>query len=334
MKKVIPMGILMLLAGAGIFLVALKIGSVPFTWRQVFTWLAQALTGRIDWAQDPSAAIFFQIRLPRVIMAGLVGALLATTGAVLQSLFRNPLADPYLLGISSGAALGAVAGLLLGLAAPAPMACAGAVGSLILVLLCARVQGATSVTMMILTGAAVHSLASAVLTLLLSLASQKFETASILFWLLGSLDTLPYRLLLPLLAFSILAVASLMLWAPALNLLAQGEEAAQTLGLPVEKTKWILILLCALAVGLSVTFNGMIPFVGLVVPHIARLLWGTDHRRLLPAACLLGAVLVMAADAGGRVLLSPQEIPTGVVTALAGAPFFLYILRRERRRLL
>jgi len=315
-----------------VFLWALKTGSITVTWRHMFIWIGRMLSGQD--VSDPAAAIVFYIRLPRVLMAAMVGALLAAAGNSLQALFRNPLADPYLLGISGGAALGAATALLFGLPAPAVFSCLGAAGSLGAVIFLSRMPAATSVSLMVLAGAAVHSFTSAVLTLLLSQVSRKHEAASVLFWLLGSLDTLPYSTLLPLLGFSLVGLIVLFLGAPALNLLAQGEEAAQSLGLSVERAKWFFIGMAALLTGLAVTFNGMIPFVGLVVPHIARLLYGPDHRLSLPLSAALGALLVVVADTAGRVVLAPQEIPTGVITALGGAPYFLYILRRERKKLL
>ncbi len=306
----------LLLVGMGAVLWSLHTGSVD-----------------LDWHKNGSS-ILFQIRVPRVLMAGMVGALLASVGCTLQALFRNPLADPYLLGISSGAALGAVTGLALGIFFPVPLACLGAIATLAIVLYLSKIESMISVTLVILAGVAVHSFTSAILTLILSQVSGKHETTGIFFWLLGSLDTLPYKTLIPFVMGSVLGLLFLFFWAPALNLLAQGEETAQSLGIPVEKTKWILVLLCALLTGFAVTFNGMIPFVGLIVPHAARLIFGHDHRVTLPMSAFLGAMLVMLADTVGRSVLSPQEIPTGVITALAGAPFFIIILRRERKKLL
>lgn len=323
----------LLLLGAALFLMALKVGSVPVGWREIFHTLGQMAKGSLSLNSDRNAEIFLFIRIPRVLMAATVGALLASVGTTLQAMLRNPLADPYLLGVSSGSALGAVIGLLTGFFSPAPFACLGAVITLAMVLALARVQGSPSVSLMVLAGVAIHSFTSSILTFILSQV-RRYEVSAILFWLLGSLDTIPYRTLLPLIFFSMIGLLALFLWGPALNLLAQGEDAAQTLGLNVERAKWILILLCAFLTGLAVTFNGIIPFVGLVVPHITRLLFGFDHRTSLPLSAYLGALLVMTADALGRAILAPQEIPVGVITALIGAPFFLYVLRRERRKLL
>jgi iron complex transport system permease protein len=325
--------LLAVLGGVFLFLVSLRIGTTEIPWGRMVRWVWQGATGNLDLAKDQQAAVFFYLRVPRVLMAGTIGALLASVGCGFQALFRNPLADPYLLGVSSGAALGAVVGLALGLSFPVPLACLGAVLTLGIVLSLARFDSLVSVTLLILAGAAVQSFSSSVLTLILSQMSGRYETSGIFFWLLGSLDTLPYKVLLPLMLCALAGLAFFFLWAPALNLLAQGEETALALGLDVERTKWILVLTCAVLTGFAVTFNGMLPFVGLIVPHAARLLFGTDHRRVLPLSAFLGATLLMGADAAGRSLMAPQEIPTGVITALIGAPFFLYILRRERKRL-
>lgn len=315
--------ILCLLAGAAVFAVALAVGGVP---------LGPARFLNAWRADGPNREILLYLRLPRILLAAAVGALLSGAGCVLQGFLRNPLADPYLLGLSGGAALGSAIGFLLGFSQPAPLAVLGALAALGAVLLLARGGGAPSATLMVLAGAALHAFTSSVLTFLLSQARRE-EGAGILFWLLGSLETPHYGRLIPLLFFAALALSGLVAMAPALNLLALGREAAATLGLSVVRAQWGLILFSALATGLAVTFNGVIPFVGLMVPHAARLLFGFDHRVSIPASAFLGALMVVAADAFGRAILAPQEIPVGVVTALLGAPFFLVVLRRERRKL-
>lgn len=307
--------------GIAIFVGALSFGAVPLPggmWNSI----VQAGPGR---------EILFHIRLPRVLLGGLVGALLAGSGASLQSLLRNPLADPYLLGVSGGAALGSALGLLLGVAQP-PAAMVGAILSLGAVLVLARGGGAPSATLMVLAGAALHAFTSSILTFILSQAKRQ-ESAGILFWLLGSLDAPTYSRLIPLLVLGLVSLGGLFALAPALNLLALGDEPARSLGLSTQRARWALVLLAATATGLAVTLNGVIPFVGLVVPHTARLFVGFDNRSSIPLSAFLGAVLVVGADAIGRTLLAPQEIPVGVVTALIGAPFFLFLLRRERNKL-
>lgn len=311
-------------AGAVVFLLALAGGAVPLAggfWHAV----THPGSGR---------DILFDIRLPRVLLGGAVGALLATAGAGLQGLFRNPLADPYLLGVSGGAALGSVLGFLLGVAQP-PAAVAGAVLSLGAVLFLARGDGrggAPAATLMVLAGAALHAFTSSILAFVLS-QTRRQEGLGILFWLLGSLEAPSYGRLVPLLALTAMVLGALFALAPTLNLLSLGDDPARALGLDPSKVRWGFLLLTAAATGLAVTLNGVIPFVGLVVPHAARLLAGFDNRRVLPLSAFLGAVLVVGADLAGRTVRAPEEIPVGVVTALVGAPFFLILLRRERNKL-
>jgi len=263
-------------------------------------------------------------------MAAVIGALLAASGTTLQALLRNPLADPYLLGVSGGAAVGAVAGLIMGVAFPAPLAMTGAAISLAVVLFAAREDKTVNITRMVLAGAAVHSLSSAGLTLLLMRMSGRPDAGGLYFWLLGGLTPLPWNTLITLSLMAAVALTALFALSPALNLLTLGPESATALGLPANRVAWTALLFAAMATGLAVTFNGMIPFVGLLVPHAARAWAGADHRRSLPASAALGALLVVAADALARWICAPREIPTGVVTALAGAPFFLVLLYRRR----
>jgi iron complex transport system permease protein len=292
--------------------------------------LGRIAQGLFSNPMDPEAALFLSLRLPRVLMAALVGGLLAGAGCILQALLRNPLADPYLLGVSSGAALGAVGGMALGVLFPAPLAVAGAMAALVLVLLLARQGTGVHLAFLILAGAAVHSVASSAMTLVLLRANGRPEANGLYFWLLGSLAVLPWKSL----AFTALLAGLLsalgLYAAPVMNLMALGPESARALGVSVHKVLWALLLLAAAMTGLAVTFNGMIPFVGLLVPAMARAAGGGDHRKAFPLSLYLGAVLTLTADALGRWALAPREIPTGVVTALVGMPFFLIILRRAK----
>ena len=279
-----------------------------------------------------------QIRLPRALLGLAVGAVLALSGVAMQGLFRNPLADPGLIGVSSGAALGAalaiVGGSLLGTPSPwlAPWllsVCAfgGGLGVTALVYRLGRRDGETRVATMLLAGIAISALAGAGIGLFGYLADDA-SLRSLTFWNLGSLNGASYARLWPLLPVC-LGVA---LWLPrraaALNALLLGESEARHLGFDVERLKRELVCCVALGVGAAVAAAGMIGFVGLVVPHLVRLLTGPDHRRLLPAAGLAGAALLLLADLAARLLLAPAELPLGILTALLGAPFFLYLLRR------
>lgn len=250
----------LILGGLSVVFGALAVGAVPLPggfWNA----LTHPGIGR---------EILFDIRLPRILL-GTVGALLASAGCALQGLLRNPLGDPYLLGVSGGAALGSALGLLLGVSQP-PAAMVGAFLALAAVLVLSRGGGAPSATLMVLAGAALHAFTSSILTFILSQARRE-EGAGILFWLLGSLESPSYGRLLPLLSLSVLVLGGLIALAPALNLLSLGEETAGALGLSTSKFRWAAVLLCAGATGLAVTLNGVIPFVGLVRFPMRRGFW-------------------------------------------------------------
>ncbi len=281
------------------------------------------------------ASVLWAIRLPRVALAALVGAALALSGATLQGVFRNPLADPGLIGVSSGAALGAVATILVGLApfGLATLPIAAFLGGLLATLAVyglARQDGRTDVVTLILTGIACNAVLGAATGYLTFLATDA-QLRAIVFWSLGSIGGATWDTTLralPLIAVGLLAAPR---WSAALNLLVLGEEEATSLGVPTERVRLSLIALAALMTGAAVAVAGIIGFVGLVVPHIVRLVSGPDHRRLLPASALAGASLLLMADLAARTLAAPAELPIGVVTAFAGGPFFLWLLRRARQ---
>jgi iron complex transport system permease protein len=258
-----------------------------------------------------------------------VGAALATAGAVFQGLFRNPLADPFVVGVSGGAGLGAVTGIVLGLTAGVPLlAFVGGLGATILVYRLARVHGRVPIATLLLAGFAVGSLASALVSILLMTHTRNF--GDILLWLMGSFaQTDSWKrlaVMAPALAVSYGAARFL---ARDLNLFVLGEESARHLGVEVERAKAVLLAAGAVATAAAVASAGIIGFVGLVVPNLARALVGPDHRRMLPVTAVLGAVLVAAADFAARSVLRGAELPVGAITAVAGAPFFLIVLRRK-----
>ncbi|WP_172292720.1 iron ABC transporter permease [Pseudoruegeria sp. HB172150] len=285
--------------------------------------------------------ILFDIRLPRLALGMLVGASLAVSGAVMQGLFRNPLADPGLVGISSGAGLGAIGAIVLGGMLPAWVGAwtgtylvpvAAFLGGWITTLLLYRVStrnGRTSVAMMLLAGIALGALAGALSGILVYMADDA-QLRDLTFWGLGSLAGATWTKVLAALPLIVLAMAAAPFLAKALNALALGEAAASHLGIPVQRMKRIAILTVAGATGSAVAVSGGIGFVGIVVPHLLRLAIGPDHRYLLPAAGLLGAALLIAADMVARTIVAPAELPIGIVTAVLGGPFFLYILLRNR----
>lgn len=281
------------------------------------------------------AAVLWNIRLPRVLLAMLVGGALSISGATLQGIFRNPLTDPGLIGVSSGAALGAVAGIIFGLTTlgtfALPLAAFG--GGLVATLLVyslARHGGRTDVVTLILTGVALNAIAGAGTGFLIFYASDA-QLRTIVFWSFGSLASATWRSTLAVAPLILIGMALLPRWGRSLNLLALGEREARHLGLETERLRLTLIILTALLTGAAVAVCGTVGFIGLVVPHLLRLINGPDHRTLLPASALGGAALLTLADLAARTVAAPVEIPLGVVTALAGGPFFLWLLQRTRR---
>lgn len=287
---------------------------------------------------DYQRAVVLELRLPRTLLAVLVGALLAQCGVVMQGLFRNPLADPGIIGVSAGAAAGAVLGIFL-LPAAGPWwalpACAflGGFGTSLLVYELARGALGTSVLVLLLAGVAISALSGSLIALV-SYLSDDERLRDISLWQMGSLARGGDALL-----WLATATVALLVWrfqrrAQALNALLLGESEARHLGIDVERLKRELVILVALGVGVAVAASGMIGFIGLVVPHALRLLAGPDHRALLPLSALGGAVLLLAADAVARLLIAPAELPVGVLTAMLGAPFFIVLLLGMRGRYL
>ena len=277
--------------------------------------------------------IIFDIRLPRVILAGLVGAALAVAGATYQGLFRNPLADPYLIGVSQGAALGAVIGFLLPIpwqAASIPLlAFAGAVAAVAVVYSIARVGKTLPMTTLILAGVALGAFLAAITYYLMIISGDKLH--GIISWLLGTFSLTNWWQVTMVVPYIFVGVIVIWLHARPLNVMQLDEEQAQQLGINVERVKLILLGAATLITAAAVSFCGIIGFVGIIVPHAVRLIWGPDHRFLLPLATLVGAIFLILADTVARTMLAPTEIPVGVITAFLGAPFFLYLLRQKKR---
>jgi iron complex transport system permease protein len=277
--------------------------------------------------------ILYQIRLPRVVLAGTVGWSLSIGGVVFQALMRNPLAEPFLLGVSSGAALGAVAGIILGVVfwgGLPMMAFLGALMTIALVLGIARRTRAIDSSTLILTGVIINAFFAALIMVALATATGE-KLHSLLFWLYGDLSRGRFQDLTVLLPLVLFGSVFLLGFARPLNLIAAGEETAAQLGVDVEKVKWAALITVSLLCGATVAFSGIIGFVGLIVPHLTRLALGPDHRLLLPAAGLFGASFLITADLLARVVIAPSELPVGIITAFLGAPFFLYLLYLRRR---
>lgn len=275
-------------------------------------------------------AIVWELRVPRTLTAAVVGAGLALAGAVMQSLTRNPLADPYLLGLSSGASLGAVGVLVLGVAIALPAAAfVGALAALALSLAIARAAGALTPTRMVLAGLAVSQLCAAATSVVIFWTATGDSYREIVTWLLGSVAGADWDAV-GLAAVALLVVGTVLVAnARTLDAFAFGDTAAASLGVHVERARWALLAAVALLTGAMVAVSGAIGFVGLVLPHAVRLVLGADHRRLLPAVALVGAVFLVWADTLARTVFAPRELPVGVVTALVGVPVFVILLRRR-----
>ncbi|MFB9467196.1 FecCD family ABC transporter permease [Streptomyces cinereospinus] len=317
----------------------LAIGSVQVPPGQVWGIVTHALGAdwvTPDWSRA-RATIVLDIRAPRVLLGAVTGAGLAVVGTALQALVRNPLAEPYLLGVSSGASLGAVTVIvfgvsLLGPASLSAAAFAGALGALLLVYATARTGGRITSARLVLSGVAIASVLTAVLDLLLLTTDRGNEARAVLAWTLGGLGGVTWGTLwLPSLAM-LFGIGVLLVQARDLNLLLAGEEAATTMGLDVARFRARLFVLVSLVTGVLVSAAGPIGFVGLILPHIVRLFVGGDHRRVLPTAALGGAVFLIWADIAARIVAAPTEVPVGVLTALCGGPFFLWLMRRDARR--
>jgi iron complex transport system permease protein len=322
----------LLLAGAallgGAALVALGVGSAELSPGRVLA----SLLG----ADDPVAGVIVQeLRLPRVLGAILVGGGLAVTGAVLQAVLRNPLADPYILGISSGASVGAAlaalwAGAAAGLLLRSGLAFAAALASVAVVYRVAQVQGRLPPVRLILAGVALSAFATALTGFLLFLVPEATAVRGVVFWLMGGLAGARWDGVAWTAAWLLPLVGLMVGTARWQNLLLLGDEAALALGLDVARARKALVLVAALTAGALVAFAGAIGFVGLVVPHALRPLTGPDHRRLLPAAALFGALLLLVMDTVARTVMAPEELPVGILTGLLGGPFFLALLRGQR----
>lgn len=326
-------GLLLLVA-----LVATALGSAAIPLPTVVQILLSRIPGLgIEQTWDASLeTIVLNIRLPRLLLAGLVGANLAVAGATYQGIFRNPLADPYLIGVASGAALGAT----LGIAVPIPgggiqpgmvpfMAFAGAMLAVAIVYGLARVGNTMPVTTLLLAGVALGSFLSSITSYIMIVNGDKLY--HILSWLLGGFALSGWSQVFVILPYSVLGLVIILACARPLNIMQLDEEQAQQLGIDVERMKIILLVAASLITAAAVSVSGIIGFVGIIVPHAARLIWGPDHRYLIPFSTLLGGIFLIAADTVARTVLSPAEIPVGIITAFFGAPFFLYLLRQKKK---
>ncbi|MDY6906733.1 MAG: iron chelate uptake ABC transporter family permease subunit [Chloroflexota bacterium] len=288
---------------------------------------------------DSAETILFHIRLPRVTAAAFVGAALAAAGVLFQGLLRNPMADPYIIGTSAGAAFGATLAMMLpvslafaGFGLVPVAAFLGAMGAVLLVYNVARVGGKTPIVSMLLAGFAVSAMLAAAMSLLITLSDRlQLRLHSVFSFLMGGIAVSDWSQLAVLVPLIIAGIVAARFFAFRLNAFSLGEEGAAYLGIEVERDKLLILGVGSLLTGAAVSMSGLIGFVGLMVPHAVRMVLGPDHRLLLPASALVGAGFLVLADLLARVVIAPEEMPVGIITALIGAPFFIYLLRRTGR---
>lgn len=291
----------------------------------------------VDWSQG-EASIVWNVRFPRVMLGAVVGAGLSVVGVAIQALVRNSLADPYILGVSSGASVGATLVILLGAfaslgQAALPLAAfTGAILAVLLVVVLAQVGGRLSPVRLLLSGIAVSAVFSSLTSLIVFKAKNEAGIRSALFWLMGSFAGAKWEQLAIPTSVVLIGTLMLLLSFRSLNALLMGEETARTLGVNVGAFRLFLVVLSSILTGAVVSVCGAIGFVGLMMPHLVRLLIGSDHRRVLPLTALLGAIFLIWADVLSRIVVAPEELPIGIITSLCGAPFFLWLMRRSGYR--
>jgi len=335
--------LIMTIIFAIVFVLALNIGFAHIPFSDILKILFKqvpVVSNLVDSSSVSQTAevIIMRIRLPRIICGALVGAALATAGVTYQGIFRNPMADPYTIGASTGATLGAalviVLGVgisLLGVNTLQILAFVGSLTTVLLVYNISRVGSRVPVTTLLLTGIAVSLFQTAIVTYLKVIAEETL-LHSLTFWIIGSLaPTENWNDVWAILPFILIGIAVSYLFSRDLNILALGEDQAQHLGVEIEKVKRILLISGALITAAAVSISGLIVFVGLVIPHLTRVVIGPDHRVLLPTSAIVGASFLMICDAIARVIMGSGEAPVGIITALSGAPFFIYLLRRKRK---
>jgi iron complex transport system permease protein len=313
-------------------LISLSVGSVHINLINVLNSLTNAFTGT-DSLSSQEELILFSVRLPRIIFAGIVGASLSIGGVVFQAMLRNPLADPYVLGISGGSALGAIAGIIIGassfyLGIPLLAFCGALVTVFLVFVVAGGTRGPLLDNSLLLSGVVVNAFFSAAILFFLSIVNS-LELHSITFWLMGDLSRASIKEIS--LSAICLFTGFLIIYAQArkLNLIVQGEETALHLGVNIERTKQLLLIVTSLITAVAVSMAGIIGFIGIMVPHMMRLVFGSDHRLLLPTSALFGASFLVIADTLARLVLAPAELPVGVITALCGAPYFIFLLKRK-----
>lgn len=333
--------IIILAVYAALAITATSMGSANITPYKVLTAVLKSLPfiGRYIEGNVSSThhLIIFMVRMPRIVMASLVGMGLSVVGASFQSLFKNPMADPYVLGISSGAALGAalsiiikLPGTIASLSITTIFAFIGAAATTILVYSIAQVKGKVTTTNLLLSGSAISFLMSAMISIIMVFNQE--EVNKIVFWMMGSFNASSWKNILIVAPVVIIGTAIIYFFYKDFNLMLTGDDTAKTLGVDTEKLKKLIILVSSLIMAVSVSFSGIIGFVGFLVPHMIRIIFGPNNKALIPFSALGGAIFLLFADTVARTIASPAELPVGAVTALIGSPFFIYLLIKMKRR--
>ncbi len=316
-----------------LILIAISIGVAQVSYKEIGTIiLAKLGIGNSDFISTNNQFIVWELRLPRVLVSVLAGASLAICGAVFQSIFRNPICDPYILGISSGASLGAAVAFILGwdifflgISFPALIS---ALLTLLIIIFIAKISHQQSTYTLLLTGIAINFLISAIITFIMVIYQQSMQ--KIIFWTMGSFSAIGWNDLLLLFPFMIIIIFFLFFYAKDLNIIQLGSDLAKSLGVDTEKTTLITLILASLLIAVIVSLCGVIGFVGLIVPHIARILVGNNTRSVFVYSLFIGAIFMLIADTIARTVAIPSELPVGSITALIGAPYFIFLLLRKK----
>lgn len=281
--------------------------------------------------------VIFDIRLPRIFMAIIVGIALSSSGVIFQGVFRNPMADPYIIGVSAGAAFGATIGLLfagniklISLSATSIFAFLGAIGTTFLIYNISKIKGKISVLTLLLSGVALSSLLTSIISLIMIYRTQ--DLAKVYFWIMGGLSNSSWTNFMTVMPVIVIIMAASSFFMRDLNVMSLGDERANQLGVQTEKLKQVLLILASIMAAAAVSVSGIIGFIGLITPHIMRMIVGPDHKILYPTAAISGGIVLLLSDTIARIILSPREIPVGIITSIIGVPFFIYLLVKSKRQ--
>jgi iron complex transport system permease protein len=342
-NKTLKYSLLLIVVLILLIIVAASIGSANLSVKDTAIIIGSYIPGinyfiNTDKMSPQSVIIISQIRLPRIFVAIFVGIALASAGVIYQGIFRNPMADPYIIGVSAGAAFGATIGLLFAagirwanISSTSIFAFIGAIGTTFLVYNISRVRGKTSVVTLLLSGVALSALLSSINSFILIFRTH--DLAKVIFWLMGGLTSASWQQFFTISPIVIILLAISSCYMKDLNLISLGDERASQLGVHIDRVKIILLVLASLMAAAAVSVSGIIGFVGLITPHILRIIVGPNHKILYPTSAIAGGIVLLMSDTIARTILSPREIPVGIITSIIGVPFFLYLLIRSKKQI-